>query len=459
MHRLLGLLACLVALPSLDAGQRPNILFIMIDDLGWKDLGVQGNRAVRTPHIDHLASEGMRFTDAYAASPVCSPTRAAVLTGQAPARLRITNHLPDRARFVPDNPKLLPAAVVDHLPSEKTTIAERLREAGYATGFFGKWHLSGQGDGEPRFEPTAQGFDVNVGGNSWGGPRTFFDPYDMPNLRDRRTGEYLPERLADEVITFIRQRRDQPFLVFLWNYTVHWPMEAPDTLIEKYAAHQGPGLNDSRYGAMIEAMDASIGRILKALDDLELRDDTLVIFTSDNGGYGGVADNRPLRGDKGHLYEGGIRVPLIVRWPGVVKPGSVSETPVISMDHYPTLLDVVGLKRAEDHPLDGESLVPLLRGTGEPRRQALYFHYPNYAFHRSNRLGGAIRRGSYKLIEYFEDGAIELYNLRSDLGESRDLASEEPARARRMVRELRAWRKEVDANMPVSPSLPSKGKP
>jgi len=447
-----ALIISVLVLVNASAAERPpNILFILIDDLGWMDLSVQGNPAVHTPRIDQLAREGMRFTDAYAAAPVCSPTRAAILTGQAPARLHITNHLPERKSFIPDHPKLLPAPVVDHLPSEKITIAERLQEAGYATGFFGKWHLSGKGDGLPEFEPTAQGFDLNLGGNSWGGPRTFFDPYRMPNLPDRRKGEYLPDRLADEVITFIKAKRDQPFLVFLWNYTVHWPMEAPEPLLKKYENHKGPGLNDSRYGAMIEAMDTAIARILDALDELHLRDETVVIFTSDNGGFGGVADNRPLRGDKGHLYEGGIRVPLIVRWPGVVKPGTQCRAPVISMDFYPTLLEVAGLKPTPDTPMDGETLLPLLKKTGPLTRRSLYFHYPNYAFHRSNRLGGALRQGDFKLIERFDDGSLELFNLAEDLSEKRNLARQNPDLAQRLAKDLQAWRREVNANMPTAP--------
>jgi arylsulfatase A-like enzyme len=263
------------------APERPNVVFVLIDDLGWMDLRCQGNKAVQTPRIDRLAKEGMRFTDAYAAAPVCSPTRAAILTGQAPARLQITNHIPDRESFLPDNPKLLPAPMRDHLPLEADTIAERFQAAGYATAFMGKWHLSGPREGLPQFEPDKQGFDLNVGGCGFGGPSTFFDPYRIPHLPSRKPGEYLPDRLADEAITFITDHRQEPFMLFLWNYTVHWPMEAPQPLLDKYAGHQGPGLNDPRYGAMIEGMDMAIGRVLDAVDRLGLRENTLVIFTSD----------------------------------------------------------------------------------------------------------------------------------------------------------------------------------
>ena len=430
----------------------------MIDDLGWMDLHCQGNDRVDTPNIDRLATSGMRFTDAYAAAPVCSPTRAAVLTGQSPARLHITNHIPDRPQFTPENATLLPADTLDHLPLQHVTIAERLKQAGYAPAFMGKWHLSGRGRseddgrGDARFHPERQGFDLNVGGCAWGGPPTYFDPYQIHLIPPRRKGEYLPNRLADEAIAFIRDHRDEPFFLALWNYTVHWPMEAPEPLLEKYAGRKGPGLKDHRYGAMIEAMDASIGRVVAAIDELKLSERTLVIFTSDNGGYSGVADNRPLRSGKGYLYEGGIRVPLIVRWPGKVEAGSLCRTPVVSTDFYPTLLEVAGLAPDEDKPLDGESLMPLLRQSGSLKRDTIYFHYPNYAWHRSNRLGSALRAGNYKLIEHFDDGTVELYDLAADLGETSDLAARIPDKAAELKRRLQDWRRESGARLPRRPA-------
>ncbi|MCB1094007.1 MAG: sulfatase [Verrucomicrobiae bacterium] len=441
---------------SVSAGpDRPNIVFILIDDLGWMDLGVQGNQAVHTPHIDKLAGEGMRFTNAYSAAPVCSPTRAAILTGQSPARLAFTNHAPDLERFIPDNPVLLPAFMHEHLAAEKLTVAERLKSAGYATAFMGKWHLSGGGDGKPEFEPTAQGFDINIGGCGFGGPPTFFDPYRIPHLPSRKKGEYLPDRLADEAISFIgdRAKDSQPFLLCLWNYTVHWPMEAPAPLLEKYANHTGPGLNDPRYGAMIEAMDAATGRVISAIDRLGLREDTLIVFTSDNGGFGGVADNRPLRDAKGDLYEGGIRVPLIIRWPGVVKSGAVQPEPVISMDFYPTLLAAAGvaIEPAEAEDLDGTNILPLLRGAENFPRRSLYFHYPNYAWTRSNRLGGAVRDGRWKLIERFDTGQLELFDLEADIEEQNDISTSKPELAEKLATNLRAWRQKVAAQMPRKP--------
>ncbi|MBN1419486.1 MAG: sulfatase [Planctomycetes bacterium] len=437
--------------------ERPNVLFILIDDLGWKDLGCQGNARIRTPAIDRLASQGMRFTCAYASAPVCSPTRAAILTGRSPARLHLTNHIPDR--FVPKDASLLPAETLDHLPPEETTFAERLKEAGYATAFLGKWHLAGpgagrEGRGTEAFYPERQGFDLNFGGCALGGPPTYFDPFRIHNLESRRPGEYLPDRLADEAVAFLRAHRDGPFLLCLWTYTVHWPMEAKPDLLARYAGREGPGLKDARYGAKVEGMDAAIGRVLAALDELEIAERTLVIFTSDNGGFLGVADNRPLRLGKGYLYEGGIRVPLIVRWPGVVRPGSICRVPVISTDFFPTILAAAGLAPAPTPPLDGESLMPLLRQSGTLGRDAVFFHYPNYAWHLDNRLGGAVREGDFKLIETYEDGSIELYDLGEDIGETRDLSKEMPERARALRQKLDAWLRASGARMPVRRPAP-----
>ncbi|MCG8587539.1 MAG: sulfatase [Pirellulales bacterium] len=460
---MIRVLLCMMLLLQLGIFARaddraPNILFVMIDDMGWMDLACQGNKLVETPHVDRLAKQGVRFTSAYAAAPVCSPTRAAIMTGKSPARLHITNHIPDQKRFIPKNATLLPAKMHNHLALEEVTIAERLKEAGYATAFMGKWHLSGrsvgrdQGAGEVKYQPEHQGFDINIGGCALGGPPSFFDPYGIHNLKNRRKTEYLPDRLADEAISFIQSKRDQPFALFLWNYTVHWPMQAPQELLDKYADRKGPGLRDTRYGAMLEAMDASMGRIFAELDRLKLTDSTLVVFTSDNGGFGGVADNRPLRGDKGHLYEGGIRVPLIVRWPGVTKAGTTCDEPVISMDWYPTLLAAAGEEPRSEEGIDGADITPLLRGAALDR-DAIYFHYPNYAFHRSNRLGGAIRSGQYKLIERFDDGSLELYDLESDLSEKTNLAKTKPEIAEKLQKKLAKWRGDTKAAMPIRKPL------
>ncbi len=429
---------------------KPNVLFILIDDMGWMDLGCQGNKNLRTPNIDNLAKGGMRFTDAYAPAPVCSPTRAAIITGQSPARLQITNHLPHQDRFTPKDSKLLPAKMLNHLSLESETLAERLKkDAHYATAFIGKWHLYTGRD--KKYNPLNQGFDINIGGCSYGGPPTFFDPYRIDFLPDRKEGEYLPNRLADEAIAFISEQnsKDKPFFVALWNYTVHWPMEAPDKLVEKYKNLPVKGYRDHRYAAMIEAMDIAIGKVLKSLDDLNITEETLVIFTSDNGPFGGVGDASPLRADKGHLYEGGIRVPLIVRWPGKVEAGAVEETPVILTDLHPTILSATGLDLNSTIPNDGHNLLPLLKGKEKLKNRAVYWHYPNFAFHRDNRLGSAIREGDHKLIHFYDTDSVELYNLKNDIGEKNDLSGKMPQLASRLKNKLKVWLQDSSAVMPT----------
>jgi arylsulfatase A len=392
-----------------------NIVLLMTDDMGWRDLCCQGNDRLTTPALDRLARQGVRFTDAYSASPVCSPTRGAIITGQAPARLRITQHGKDGPAFWPKERPVQPPAAEHVLPLETITLADRLKAAGYATGFFGKWHLSGDGDpkdptaGGPAFWPEHQGFDVNVGGCGLGGPPTYFDPYRIPAIRPRKQGEYLTDRLAAETVSFMTAHRQQPMFVCLWTYNPHYPFEAPEELVAKYRGKEGPGLKNPVYGAQIEATDRAIGTVLEAIDRLGLAARTLVLFTSDNGGWEGATDNRPLRSGKGDLYEGGIRVPLIIRWPEVVAParpvapGAVDHTPVVSMDLAATILDAAKAPLGPGESLDGTSLRPLLEGK-RLDRAPLFFHYPHYAWHRSNRPGGAIRSGRYKLIRRYKNG-------------------------------------------------------
>ena len=415
------------------------------------DLGCQGNKNLHTPNIDALAKSGIRFTDAYAPAPVCSPTRAAIMTGQSPARLQITNHLPHQDRFTPKSSKLLPARMLNHLPLKYVTLAEKLKkDAGYATAFIGKWHLyTGKNE---KYNPLNQGFDINIGGCSYGGPPTFFDPYRIDFLANRKKGEYLPDRLADETIAFItkQQSANKPFFVALWNYTVHWPMEAPADLLEKYKNLPVRGYRDYRYAAMIEAMDNAVGKVLNSLDNLNLTDETLVIFSSDNGPFGGVGDASPLRADKGHLYEGGIRVPLIIRWPGKIKPRTLDETPVILTDLYPTILEVSGIDSNVNYPVDGKNLLPLLKKRKKLNNRALFWHYPNFAFHRDNRLGSAIREGDYKLLHFYDNDSIELYNLRKDISETNDLSRELPQLALKLKNKLESLLKESGAAMPTN---------
>ncbi|MEM1296846.1 MAG: sulfatase [Verrucomicrobiota bacterium] len=443
-----------------DGKERPpNIIVIMADDLGWKDLHCYGNTKLDTPALDQLAAEGMRFTNAYAAAAVCSPTRAAMMTGQSPARLRLTNHAPGhKDGFTLEGSDLQEASSIRNLPLKYTTIAERLSSSGYTTAHIGKWHLSyvaknnKTGLLEPNLRPEKQGFEVNIGGCFRGGPPTYFAPYRIPALSEKVEGEYLPERLADEAIAFVKQNQSAPFFLNWWPYSVHYPIEAREELIAKYRPRKGPGIKDPVYAAMIEGMDREIGRFLTALDQLGLRDNTFVIFKSDNGGYNG--DNRPLRGFKGMLYEGGIRIPWIVRWPGVVEAGTICNTPVISTDCYPTLLEVAALSPTPEHPLDGKSILPLVKQTSEFKRDALFLHYPNYAFHKRNRLGGVVREGDYKLIKRYGSRVLELYNLQEDLGEKRNLAANRPRIAKQMEGRLTSWLEEMNAAMPTRSDKP-----
>ncbi len=422
----------------------PNIVLILADDLGWTDLSCYGSDLYETPHIDRLARDGMKFTQAYSACTVCSPTRAAILTGKYPARLHVTDWIPG---LPPENPKLLVPSWTKYLPLEETTIARALRSAGYVTASIGKWHLGGE-----EYYPEKHGFDINVAGSSAPSPPSYFAPYKIATLPEGPNGEYLTDRLGDEAVRFIEQHKDNPFSLYFPHFAVHTPIQGKEALIQKYRAKKHPGLKQTNaiYAAMIESMDDSIGRIRRRLDELKLADHTIVIFASDNGGRVPTTSNHPLRVGKGSCYEGGTRVPLVVHWPGVTKPGSVCETPVISMDLYPTILEIAGLQEAARKGVDGANLVPLLRQNGELHREALFWHYPHYQHYQ---LGGttpygAIRAGDFKLIEFFDDMRVELYNLREDIGEQRNLAAEMPAKVNELRARLHAWRKEVGAQMP-----------
>ncbi len=446
----------------LAAGQReadrPNIILVMVDDLGLYDLNCYGYKAVDTPNADKLAEEGMLFRNAYAGAPVCSPSRAAVISGQAPARLHLTNHISNE-HFAPENPKLLDAPMLKALPPETVTFAEKLRDAGYACGFFGKWHLSCQRpDGSNRVVdentlPDRQGFENNVGGNGNGGPAGgWFSPYKNPYLPNGPDGEYLPERLANEAVAYMEANKDKPFLIAMWNYTVHSPIETTKELADKYKARKKAGARIANpvYAGMVEAADNVLGRLLRKIDELGLRNNTIVVLTSDNGGFNyAIHDQPPLRMTKGWLYDGGLRIPLIMRWPGRIGPGGVSEARVSHLDFFPTFLEVAGIPADPSLPLDGESLVPLLTGKGGLQRDALYFHYPNYAWHSKNRLGGAIIEGDYKLLNWYDDDSVELYNLRDDPSEASDIAQQHPELAERMKQKFKHWLEAVDANMPL----------
>jgi len=446
-----------------DEQRPPNVVFFLIDDLGWTDVGCYGSRYYETPNIDRLAGQGMRFTDAYAACCVCSPTRAGILTGKYPARLHVTHAIPIEGwRRLKEPPPLLPPTYVKNLPLDEVTIAEALKPAGYATGTFGKWHVCW----DKAFYPQAQGFDVNVGGNNMGNPGNYFHPYDgqwrmtrnHPWIRWRTVeggapGEYLTDRLTDEAVRFVEHNRNQPFLLYLSHYAVHTPIQAKKEIIAKYEARpKDQHHNNAKYAAMIDSVDQSVGRVLKKLEELGIAERTVVLFTSDNGGHGSITSHHPLRGNKGNFYEGGIRVPLVVRWPGVVESGSVCSVPVTSTDFYPTILQIAGLPLRPEQHMDGTSLVPLLRQSGSLKRDSLYWHFPHYigAGHPNPATPvSVIRQGDWKLLENLEDGQLELYNLEEDVGETENLVRKMPEKARALREELANWRGCVGAQMPM----------
>ena len=454
-----------------------NIVLVLVDDLGWMDLGCQGAEYYETPNIDRLAAEGMRLSSAYAACAVCSPTRAAVQTGRYPARLGITDWIRmwfQKGRDTPAGPqppayetgslrKLLCPTNVRHLELGEVTLAEALKPAGYVSCHVGKWHL-----GQEAWYPGKQGYDANFGGCDLGQPGSYFDPYDIshwrnfpyfkslyneklkniPTLPPRRPGEYLTDRLADEAVGFIKAHRDEPFFLNFCSYAVHQPLEAKEELIAKYAAKERKGGEKPVYAAMIQSVDDAVGRILTTLDELDLRRRTVVIFTSDNGGYLRSTSNAPLRAGKGYPYEGGVRVPLIVRWPGMVEPGSTCAVPASSIDFFPTIMQIAGVPLPRDRTMDGVSLVPVLTQTGNVQRDTLLWHYPHYWAEVAPY--SIVRAGDWKLIRWYEGDRRELYNLAEDLGEIEDLAQRMPAKVHQLDAKLSAWFESVHARLPVS---------
>lgn len=435
------LLASPAALPASEPAKpaaKPNIVFILIDDMGWTDVGCFGSKIYQTPNIDKLAAQGMRFTDAYAACNVCSPTRASILTGKYPARLHLTDWIP--GKNIP-NAKLKIPDWTMHLPLEETTLAEALKPAGYVSACIGKWHL-----GDEAYYPEKQGFEVNIGGYHKGHPQSYFSPYKNPKLPNGPNGEYLTDRLAAEAENFIKANKNKPFFLYLPNYAVHTPLEAKKEYVDQYLARglKPKGQNSATYAAMIQSVDDGVGRVMKTLDDLGIAENTVVIFMSDNGGLARSTSNAPLRAGKGTAYEGGVREPMIVKWPGVTKPGSECSVPVISMDFFPTILEMCNV--AQSKPVDGVSITSLLKGGSSLSREALFWHYPHY--HETTPYG-VVRAGDYKLIEYFEDNHLELYNLKDDIGETKDLSKAMPDKTAELVALLRDWRKSVNAQMPT----------
>ena len=440
---------------------KPNIILILADDLGWSDLGCYGADLHETPHLDRLAQQGVRFTDAYAMS-VCTPSRAALLTGKHAARLRMTIWS-EGSRGGPRKRRLLQAESLHDLPHTETTLARRLQDAGYLTALVGKWHL-----GDAEHYPETHGFDVNIGGTQWGAPQTFWWPYRgsgrfgpefryVPHLEFGRPGEYLTDRLTDEALRVIDHAGDQPFLLYLAHYAPHTPIEAKPDDVKQFEKKLRPELNHQNavYAAMVKSLDESVGHVLAHLAKRGLDKNTIVIFASDNGGYIGtdkgqtvpVTSNAPLRSGKGSLYEGGIRVPLIVRWPGVTPEAAECRQPVIVMDLFHTLTATLSNEKS-DEPADGLDLQDLLQQPGNTLdREALYFHYPHY--YATTTPVSAVRSGDWKLLEYLEDGRIELYNLKEDLGEKTDLAPQMPDKAASLLQQLHHWRAQVGAASPT----------
>ena len=430
-----------------------NFVFLLIDDLGWRDLGCFGSSFYETPNIDRLAAEGMRFTQAYSACPVCSPTRASLMTGKDTARLRFTGHITAIGRHRhPENSRIIPPDDNMFLPLEEITIAEALKPAGYASASIGKWHL-----GSEKYWPKQQGFDVNIAGWTHGSPPSYFYPYErprnkwnpsIPTLHGGKPGEYLTDRLTDEAISFVEQNKDGPFFLYLTHYAVHTPLQAPQPLVTKYEAKlkRDDSQKNATYAAMIENVDTNIGRVRETLEDLKLSERTVIIFASDNGGLAEVTNNAPLRAGKGHVYEGGIRVPLIVKWPGRVAGGSSCASPVTTEDLYPTIVEMAGRGVAPGSELDGQSIVPLLTGKGRFEERPLYWYYPHYSPQAKNPAA-AIRYGDYKLIKFYDPPGLELYNLAEDIGETQNLVEKLPQKASQLHKNLKDYLRAVNAKM------------
>jgi arylsulfatase A-like enzyme len=453
---------CASAADKQPASAKPNFILILVDDLGWADVGCFASTYYETPNIDRLAKEGMKFTNAYAACAVCSPTRAAVMTGRYPARLGVTDWI--RSRFqggaIPAdrknpteyvggaNRRLLCPPNAFWMELDEITIAEALKPAGYTSCHIGKWHL-----GPDDWYPDKQGFDCNIGGCDYGQPPTYFDPYfrkgqgSIPTLQPRKEGEYLTDRESDEAARFITDHADKPFFLYMAHYAVHTPIEAKPDLTQKYQAKPPTQQKNARYAAMVESVDNAVGRIIETVRRCNIEDNTMIIFTSDNGGLLPITNNFPLRSGKGYPYEGGIREPLIVRWPAVVKPSTQSDAPVTSVDYFPTICAAAGVRLPADRDIDGVSIMPLLTQKGTIRRDAIFWHFPHYRG-KDVTPYSIIRQGDWKLIKRYDGKEFELFNLKDDLAETTDLAEEMPEKTKQLDNRLMQWLKLTNAKMP-----------
>lgn len=443
---------------SAEPSAKLNLVLVLADDLGWTDLSCYGSDFYRSPHLDRLAQDGVRFTANYSACTVCSPTRAALLTGKYPARLHITDWIPGQP---PNNPKLIVPDFTKFLPKEETTIAEVLRAAGYATASIGKWHLGG----EPYY-PQHHGFDVNIAGTEAPQPNAlvagangpqrkqgYFAPYAIETIPSGPAGEYITDRLGEESVRFIRAHANDPFFLYLPHFAVHTPIQGKKELVKAYESRirNGQRHSNAAYAAMIDSMDQTVGRIRETLEELKIADRTIIIFTSDNGGRVPTTSNAPLRVGKGSCYEGGVRVPFISYWPNAGKVGGTCDVPVTTIDLYPTILEMLKLPDVSGHQCDGVSLAGLIRGETALPERPLFWHYPHYQHYQQGGTTpyGAIRKGDHKLIEFYDDFRVELYNIREDIGEQRNIASSNTELVQSLRNELHAWRQQVDAQMPT----------
>lgn len=459
------------------AQNKPNIVFFMVDDLGWMDSEIYGSEYYETPNITRLAKMGMRFTRAYTANPLCSPTRASILSGKHPGRFRLTT----AAGHLPANPnadlspkkgqswmKVASPKSRTFMPLEEFTLAEALKTNGYKTAHIGKWHLGSKG-----YWPENQGFDINIGGGHNPGPPNFFSPYNVDNLKNGADKEYLTDRMANEATAFLEAHKDTTFFLNYWLFAVHAPYQAPQSLIDKYAAKQDPRDKQKNpiMGAMIEKMDESLGEVLDKLEELKLMDNTMIVFFSDNGGnmYDVVngefpTNNSPLSYGKGNIHEGGIRVPMIVVWDKKVAANTVSDALVQSIDFYPTFLELTGTTPNSNQVLDGVSLANLWLKNEPLSRDAIYSHFPHYTSVTGNVPSTAVWYKHYKMIKEYgqaenRSAAYKLYDLKKDIGETTDISAKHPKLSKKMAEMIENHLKDIDAMVPVkNPAYDPKAK-
>ena len=432
---------------------QPNILLINIDDMGWRDVGFMGSEYYETPNLDALAAEGMIFTNAYAAASNCAPSRACMMSGQWTPRHGIyTVSNSDRGKS--KDRKLIPTVNNEYMPDDNILIPEVLKKAGYTTCHAGKWHLTD--------DPSLRGFDVNIGGSHAGNPGSYYPPYkNVPSLKPPTDDYYLTNLIMDKTLDFVKTTGQNPFFLYYSPYAVHTPINPVESLLPKYEAKpEWNGQNNAKYATMVENVDTQIGRLIALLKETGKLENTFILFISDNGGHYRITKQWPLRAGKGSYYEGGIREPMFVRWPGKIKPGTKTDVPVTNLDFYPTLLEVAGVEKPGDKVLDGKSILPVLRGNGDLEERPLYWHFPIYleAYVKNDtttqdplfrtRPGSAIRLGDWKLIQYFENNDIELYNLKTDIGEKKNLAASNPDKKTELLQMLEDWRSETNAPVP-----------